>query len=128
MIWIVDVAFIVWIIQYDWNYALEYLSPFVVAQAALLFVIFNRLSIQSRIINSLAKATFSVYLLNGFMLHYIDVNKIVNQNILVMIIEIAIVAIVIYILCWILEMIYSFIVDRVILGGISKDALSIKYH
>ena len=128
LIWIVDVAIIVWATQYDWNYALEYLSPFVVAQAVLLFVLFSRLSIQSRIINSLAKATFSVYLLNGFMLQYVDVNKIVNQNILVMIIEIVIVAIVIYVLCWILEMIYSFIADRVIFGRIFKDALSINYH
>ncbi len=125
--WIIDVAIIVWIMQYDWNYSLEYLSPFVIIQAALLFVLFSRLNIQSRIINSLAKATFSVYLLNGYMLHYVDVNKIVAQNIIVMIVEMALVTIVIYLLCWILELIYSFVMDKVIWNRIPKGALSINY-
>lgn len=64
--------------EFDENTAWEYCSPFVICEAMILFVLFSRMHIRENIIiNKLAKAAFSVFLLHTYFLPYINIEDFV---------------------------------------------------
>lgn len=118
--------------QYLWNSngsIWQYCSPFVILMAVLWFVLFLQLKIRnvfaSRVINRMAEAVFSVFLLHQMFLPFIGIKRFVNADPLIMCVHIIGSAIVIYLLCWCAHVIYHIFVDPLIKRISDKNALMI---
>ena len=100
----------------------EYCSPFVIAQAALVFCIFQKFAFSSKIINNLATASFTVYLLNTKMIALFQkiITKLVRTNPFLMIFGIIIISLLIYIASYIIQLIYDFVINKLILKKLIK--------
>lgn len=86
--------------------ALEYCNPIVILNSIIVFILFNKLQISSNLINSLAKSTFTVFLVHNIFLRKIIVKKIVSFNPIIMIFSIFAYAIFIYMICFVIYRIY----------------------
>ena len=91
----------------------EYCNPIVVFEAILMLELFLRFKIGSRkYINSLAKASFTTFLLHGAFLRYLRIEKYAVQAPLVMLLHVLISAIGIYIICYAVHLVYDMITRR----------------
>ena len=80
----------------------------------ILFVLFSRLKIGViKSINKLAEGVFSVFLLHTIFLPHIQIEKFVKGNVFIMIGHMFLSAIAIYLICWIVHMVYHFIMDKI---------------
>ncbi len=93
--------------------AYEYCNPLVICSAATLFLLFRRMQIKpNRIINSLAKGSFTVYLLHGVLLQFLRIEKFVNKNPLIYLLHVLLGAALIYLVCWTVYVCYDFVTSR----------------
>ena len=103
--------------------AWEYCNPLVIMEACIIFIIFYNMTIKySKTINTMAKASFTVYLLHSEAFRFIGIKKFVNKNCFVMICHIVISSIIIYIGCWMIWWLY----DKVI--GMLYKRIEMKVH
>ena len=100
--------------RYDDMTALEYCNPFVIAEAVLLFSVFANFKIKSGIINSLSKGCFMCFLIHMSFLPYLNVENAVNSNVLVMLSHILISCIVLFLIGYICNQVYSFIINPIL--------------
>lgn len=92
----------------DRSTAWSYCNPLVILEAITAFFIFKNLTMkENRIINCLATACFSVFLLHSYFLPYINIQENVQRSIGIMCLHILISSIVIYIVCWVIWKIYD---------------------
>lgn len=105
--------------------ALNYDNPFVIILAVCIFLLFNSINVkENKIINSLARGAFGVYLLHISFMVYIRAEWITKNNSVIMVILILLMASIIYLVCWCIDRVYMFIykytikrfVDRI--GGV----------
>lgn len=93
--------------------AWEYCNPVVVFIAVEVFLLFKQIEITnnllSRIINHLAKGSFTVFLLHSYFLSYIDIPQFVTENGLIMVLHLIISVITIYLICWCVSEVYEHI-------------------
>lgn len=90
--------------------AWEYCNPLVIGSAVLCFLIFKQLKIkQSKIINNIAKGSFTVYLAHTWFIPYIGVERFSNGNVLVQLLHVLLSCLLIYGVCWIMYCIYELI-------------------
>lgn len=95
--------------------AWEYCNPIVIANAILIFNVFRNMNIGShKFINIPAKSSFSVFLLHGEFLSFLSVSEIVVLNSLFMIIIMLVSLIVIYTLCFIIDILYNYSIGKVL--------------
>ena len=104
--------------QFLWNYfeysligrftAEEYCNPLVISEAVVLFIIFLKINIQSKIINDLAKGVFTVYLVHGNFLHFIRIDEFVTKGQLIAFIHLMASIVVIYLIGWIINIVYEY--------------------
>ena len=99
------------------NTAWSYCNPFIVVEAVLIFLIFNKINIGSkRYINKISAASFTVYLTHCYLIQYIGVEWAIQQNTIIMLLHLYISVIAIYLVCFIVYLIYSylakFVTDR----------------
>jgi hypothetical protein len=88
--------------------AWEYCNPFVILSAFCFFLLFKKIKMNCiGAINSLAKETFTVYLLHNNFVTHIGIERIVNSNFVLMLIHMICSSILIYMICWIVYVIYS---------------------
>lgn len=88
--------------------ALEYCNPLVIASAVYIFFFFKQIQLkESRVINTLAKGSFSVYLLHIALLPFAQISRFCNANIVVLIAHIAATSVGIYLICWGINCIYT---------------------
>lgn len=88
--------------------AWEYCNPLVVLSAILVFLIFKQMPIgYNKIINSIAKGSFTVFLGHSLFLPYIGIEKYCNSNIGFLLLHIILSCLIIYIICWIMYIIYE---------------------
>lgn len=100
--------------------AWEYCNPLVIMSAVCAFLLFKRINIKnSKLINSLAKGSFTVFLLHGIFITHIGVENFVNKNILYLLLHMALTSALIYFVCWIVYLIYSKF-EKVVFGFIKK--------
>lgn len=101
---------------------IEYCSPFVIIQAALTFCLFLKPDFSNKVVNSLAKASFTVYLLNYNIIRLISglLHKVAAGNPFLMIAVITALCIAVYLLCYIVYLIYDFLINKMILNRIVK--------
>ena len=93
--------------------ALSYCNPLVISEAVLVILLFLKMQFYMPVINKLAKATFSVYLLNIPMVKMLNVKWIVGMNLFIMLCTLLIVAAGIYLICWAIDAAYNRIVNIV---------------
>ncbi|MCR4766792.1 MAG: acyltransferase [Saccharofermentans sp.] len=97
-----------------WSYfqetSLHYSNPLVVIGSPSVFIAFSRLKIKSgRVINSLAKASFAVYLTNFYLFRYFNIAEVVKGNTVIYILHTIGVAVAVYLASWILYMVFDLI-------------------
>lgn len=100
----------------DTNYtnAWEYCNPLVILQAVVIFLIIRDLDFSSRIINSLAKASFCVYLIHGYFISHIGIKSVISyNNPLITLAHIIVCCVGIYIIGYVVNLIYCFIIKYV---------------
>lgn len=100
--------------------AWEYCNPLVIMSAVCIFLLFKRINIKnSKFINSLAKGSFTVYLIHGIFITHIGVESFVNKNIFFLLLHMALSSALIYFVCWIVYLIYSKL-EKAAFGYIKK--------
>lgn len=88
--------------------AIEYCNPLVVLSAILLFLLFKQMPIgYNKIINSIAKGSFTVFLGHALFVPYIGIEKYSNANTGVLLLHMILSCMIIYIVCWIMYIIYE---------------------
>ena len=89
-----------------------YCNPLIVFQAAMLFVLFLNINIGvNKVINKVATGVFTVFLLHGYLIKYIGVERFVCGNYLIMLIHIIVSAVTICLLCTLIHFLYELIVN-----------------
>lgn len=94
--------------------ACEYCNPFVVAESVMLFCLFKNMHFESKIINQLSKAAFTVFLIHEAAIPFFSLDNVVNKNVFVMVLLYFTFGIFIYLCGWVIYFIYSQTVDRLI--------------
>lgn len=111
-----------------YDMALSYCNPLVILEAVLLFLVFERIKLkESVIIGKLSTATFSVYLLNITFVGDLPVEKLVDLPPVLMITAIMVVVSIIYLLCFVIDLVYSKIMDSLVYRLIPVHRLQISY-
>ena len=117
----------------NWESAYTYDNPFVILEAAFLILIFKDFTFSSRFINQIATSGFTCYLIHGFFLRYIQIEKYVSKGWYVMIVHVIVSSAGIYMICYVIHKIYSFLtnwfvkfmspkIDRINLTVCAKEA------
>ena len=88
--------------------AWEYCNPMGIMEAVCFFLLFKRFKINNnKLINSLAKGSFSVYLLHINFIAHIGIGNYVNRNILLLLFHMIISSALIYLVCWGVYFVYA---------------------
>ena len=93
--------------------AFHYHNPLVILLAVILLVLFSRIKFSSRIINKLAKAAFTCYLINYGILCYLNVGYYIQQPAYIMLAHLSICIIGIYLMSWCCYNIYTIIMSPI---------------
>ena len=100
--------------------AWEYCNPLVIVSAVCIFLLFKRINIKnSKLINSLAQGSFTVYLIHINLVTHVGVKLFVNKNIFFLLLHMALSSALIYFVCWIIYLVYSKF-EKVAFGYIKK--------
>ncbi len=91
----------------DYPTAYEYCNSLIILQAVLSFLLFNRLKFQSKIINKLSAACFTMYLLHYMTLGRVDIYAIVHMSPLLMLLCILGLGVLTFIGCYVVYWVYS---------------------
>lgn len=95
--------------------AWEYCNPLIVFEAVLIFLIFSRIRLNTKkMINKFAEGAFTVFLIHGLFLPYIQIERFVTGNVIIMVAHIVVSVLLIYLACWIVHLAYHLMVDPVI--------------
>lgn len=109
------------------NLAWEYCNPLVIIEAGTVFILFLRLNIgHVKWINQLSKATFTVFLCHSYFITHIKVEWAVQQNSFVLIMHMVISAILIYLFCYCVYLVYNSIMRIVLKKLDSKEIVITK--
>lgn len=93
-----------------WNYD----NPLIILQAAIVFLIFKNINKEIKIINELAKASFTVFLIHTTFFRFLNIKDAVNYNFIEMTVNIIISSICIYLIGYLIYKIYHFATKYVI--------------
>ena len=92
--------------------ALSYHSPFVIMSATFTFLLFNGLSINSKVINSLSKAAFTCFLIQGMFFSRLDIPRYVGSSIWLMVLHLLASIVIIYIAAYCVNYVYNVIFGK----------------
>lgn len=106
--------------------AWEYCNPLVITTAICAFLMFKRIKIKNnKLINSLAKGSFTVYLLHINLVTHLQIDYFVNENIFLLLLHMILSSALIYLVCWIVYLVYQ-LFEKVVFGFLKgKCKLSI---
>lgn len=96
-----------------------YYNPFVILLAVSLFIFFSKMNMKSGIINELAKASFSCFLVHGAVLGFFDIKEAVKQPSTIMLLHVIVVVVCAYICSYFIFQIYDML-SKPILGFFYK--------
>lgn len=91
------------------NPSLEYCSPFVIAEAVFIFVLFTKMKFESKIINFLAKSAFTVYLIHINFIFHLKIDQYASQSLPILIIHLILSILIIYFAGIVICTVYDFI-------------------
>lgn len=90
-----------------WNYN----NPLVIILSAGWFIIFKNIHFRSRVINELAKGSFTCFLVHGALLQYLNIPNYINGNIIKLVLHVILCSAGLYVLSYIVYKIYSLCTD-----------------
>lgn len=96
-----------------YHHATSYCSPLVIIQAVALFVVFQNIRVQSRIINAVAGCSFGVYLMHASFFPFFQIERFVTADPLIIPVHITVTAILIYAVCALIYWAYQKIMTPV---------------
>lgn len=96
------------------RYAWSYCNPLVIGQAVAFFLLFRGFSFRSSIVNLLAKASFTCFLLHTIFLFHIGIPTAVQHSLPYLLGHILITPILIYLVCFLAYVVYDFLSKPVI--------------
>ena len=85
-----------------WNYN----NPFVILLSVFIFVAFLNIQFNNKMINELAKGAFTCFLFHGLFMRYLHIENMVNKNILLLVIHQIGMAIILYLISYIVYKVY----------------------
>lgn len=91
------------------RYAWAYCNPLVIAQAAVVFLLFREISLRSRIVNFLAKGSFTCYLLHTFFMGRYGIPEAVRRAPLYLVGHVLFTVATVYLLCFVAYFVYDFL-------------------
>lgn len=92
-----------------------YDNPLVILYSVLLFTLLTNCTVKyNKAINSLGKASFMVYLLHPIFIPYLNIEKFINGNSIVLLCHIVLSVVAVYIICFVVNIIYNLTVNRLI--------------
>lgn len=103
----------IWYLTFDYfqisdSTSHSYHNPIIVLLAVVSFILFKKIDLgQNKIINMLAKGSFTVFLLHSHFLPYIRIEYYVNKSLPKLALHIIISIVVIYLVCWVLFFVYE---------------------
>ena len=90
------------------NMAWIYCNPLVILEAVILFLLFSKFDIGcNKLINKFASASFTVFLVHNYVITHIKIEWAVSQNPIIMLGHVTGSAILIYCLCYLIDVIYK---------------------
>ncbi len=92
--------------------ARAYCNPLVIAEAVAVFLLFRELKFHSRLVNVLAPASFTCFLLHSSLLEFFRIPTAVRQPVLQVLAHVLFTAITIYLVSWPAHMVYGAITNR----------------
>jgi len=84
-----------------------YHNPLVILLAVLIFILFSSCAFKNKVINELAGASFTCFVLHGYLLNYIAIEKYVVGNLLVMLLHVFAVQIICYLISYVAYKLYA---------------------
>lgn len=84
-----------------------YHNPLVILLAALLFVLFKSFTFENKVVNELAKASFTCFLFHNKLLPYMQIEKYSTGNVFVMLIHIVITVVTCYLASYVAYKVYE---------------------
>ncbi len=99
--------------------ARAYSNPLTILMAVCIFIIFSRIQLQSKLVNFLAKGTFSCYILHDVFLPHIGVEHVIHGNPMILIGHIFACAIGIYLISFAIGFLYD-LVSRPVMLRVGK--------
>ena len=90
-----------------WNYN----NPLVIILSAAWFIIFKNIHFRSRVINELAKGSFTCFLVHGALLQYLNIPNYINGNVIKLVLHVVLCSAGLYVLSYIVYKIYSLCTD-----------------
>ena len=99
----------------------EYCNPLIIFEAFIIYTLFSRIKLGvNKAINYLAEGVFTVFLLHQVFIPYLQIEKFVTGNPLIMIFHVFGCAIILYMGCWCVHKIYHWITDPIFIRLSSK--------
>lgn len=89
------------------GWLISYCNPLIVIQAVAIFVVFQNIRIQSKLINSIAGCAFGVYLIHPFFYRFCQIHRFVTGNPLVIPFHLVLCAVLIYAVSALIYRIYQ---------------------
>lgn len=92
---------------FDYQSAFTYDNPLVIFEAVSLILLFNKFSFKSKIVNELSSSGFTCYLVHGFFLKYLQIEKYASGEWYVLLIHVILSVLSIYLICYVIHKIYT---------------------
>ena len=86
-----------------WNYN----NPFIIVFAAIVLILFSRLTFYNKVINELAKGAFTCFLFHGAFMTHLGIEKAVLSNAFLMLLHQMFVAVILYVVSYIVYKVYT---------------------
>ena len=107
--------------------AWEYCNPLIIFEAAIVFILFNRINLGvNKVINLLSEGVFTVFLLHQIFIPYLHIEKFVKGNALIMLIHVIGCMVGLYFLCWCVHKIYNLITNPIFKRLSSKHEIMLE--
>lgn len=99
-----------------WNTrtAWAYCNPLVILEAACLLLLFQKIDLRSKVVNTLAASSFTCFLLHASLLSFFGIEQAVQRPLPLMLGHMALTAVVIYLVCWCVYVCYNWCAKPVV--------------
>ena len=107
--------------------SLSYCNPFIILNSICIFLLFNRIKLNSRFINALASGCFTVYLLHERIITLVIKSYNFGIGFAHTFAFFLISPIIIYLVCYVISVMYSFIIENLLFKKVIERLPVIKY-
>lgn len=105
-----------------------YCNPVVIVQSVIIFLLFQKCRLQSKVINNLSQASFCCYLIHGYFIKDLQIQKYLSyNNLIITLVHVLLCISLIYFFSWIINLLYTATIKKVC-GNIAKYWKQYRYY